>query len=194
MCFRDRMPWLGFPRKSLSSGMSMEISTDGMTKWANSIIQHYRIGRTMKCNSSRLPTNRSSSWRSRTKEIQSEICDTHWFFFFRYKSGLICICHVDLEGNHLNLLHKLSPESSATICCSIQFSHPESPLGKSSSLLWKKMKIFFQSAAPCSTSVTGMVASKSAITPMGKFSVRSCWSSNRKQAMRLISERRRITR
>ncbi len=46
-----------------------------------------------------------------------------------YKSGLICICHVDLDGNHLNLLHKLSPDSTNTICCSIQFAHPESSLG-----------------------------------------------------------------
>jgi 6-phosphogluconolactonase (cycloisomerase 2 family) len=48
--------------------------------------------------------------------------------FFRYKSGLICICHIDLEKNHLNFLHKLTPDSSNTVCCSIQFAHLESSL------------------------------------------------------------------
>ncbi|CAF3763564.1 unnamed protein product [Rotaria socialis] len=48
-----------------------------------------------------------------------------------YKSGCICICHVDLDKNHLNLLHKLSPDSVNAICCSIQFAHAESPLDRS---------------------------------------------------------------
>ncbi|CAF4873882.1 unnamed protein product [Rotaria sp. Silwood1] len=48
-----------------------------------------------------------------------------------YKSGYICICHIDLDKNTLNMLHKLSPDSANTICCSIQFAHSESPLDRS---------------------------------------------------------------
>jgi len=51
-----------------------------------------------------------------------------------YKSGLVCICHVDLEKNQLNVLHKLPAESNTTICCSIQFAHVESPLDRSTLL------------------------------------------------------------
>ncbi|CAF1167616.1 unnamed protein product [Rotaria sordida] len=51
-----------------------------------------------------------------------------------YKSGSICICHVDLDKNNLNMLHKLSSDSANTICCSIQFAHSESPLDRSTLL------------------------------------------------------------
>lgn len=69
------------------------------------------------------------------------------FFLSRYKSGLICICHVDLEGNRLNLLHKLSPDSSNTVCCSIQFAHVDSPLGqfRDFSFLYKAEFLFYRS-------------------------------------------------
>ncbi|CAF1161460.1 unnamed protein product [Adineta steineri] len=48
-----------------------------------------------------------------------------------YKSGFIYICHVDIEKNQLNMLHKISPDSVNTICCSIQFAHSECPLDRS---------------------------------------------------------------
>ncbi|CAF0792052.1 unnamed protein product [Adineta ricciae] len=48
-----------------------------------------------------------------------------------FKSGYICICHVDLEQNLLNPLHKLPPDTASTACCSIQFSHVDCPLERS---------------------------------------------------------------
>lgn len=53
------------------------------------------------------------------------------FFFFRYKSGVVCICHIDLEKNYLNLLHKILPDSANTICCSIQFAHQGATIDRS---------------------------------------------------------------
>ena len=109
-----------------------------MKSWANSTIHRCRTNNMTKCNSLPLRTNRNSfSLLRKWPYSQSQLNLSS-----SYKSGTICICHVDLEKNHLNVLHKLLPDSTTTICCSIQFAHADSPLGQSEipispSIIWQ---------------------------------------------------------
>ena len=127
---RDPMQWFGWRMTTWSWVTNMGISIVGinlMKSWANSTIHRYRTNNTTRCNSLPSRTNRNSFSLLR----KWACCQSQLNLSSSYKSGTICICHVDLEKNHLNVLHKLLPDSTTTICCSIQFAHADSPLGTS---------------------------------------------------------------